>query len=139
MKKYTFINNITWADFAFEAKGKTLEELFSNATEALTSIMVDLKTLKAIKKKTFTLNEKTPEAMLYLFLEKIIFLKDAEQFLAKKINVKIYSKKIIATLYGETINNKTMKLGTDVKGITLHKYKLEKTPTEWKTRVVADV
>ena len=44
--KYKFLEGITEADYAFEAYGKTLNEVFANAALAMTSTMVELNTIK---------------------------------------------------------------------------------------------
>ena len=53
MPKYKFFDHT--ADVLFEAYGKTLSELFTNAALALQEIQVDIKTVSPKKKKTFTL------------------------------------------------------------------------------------
>src|SRR3989338_4902016 len=105
-EKFKFLENISTADAAFEAYGKNLNEVFSNAARALTSIMIDPTSLKARIQKNIILHEKTTEKLLFAFLEELIFLKDAEQFLPKTCAVKILNNKLTATCTGETINYK---------------------------------
>ncbi len=139
--KYAFID-IVRADAAFDAFGKDYSALFANSGEALSSVMVDLKTLSSIKKHTFSLQNKNIQSLLYDFLEEIIFVKDAEQLLFNKFKVTVAKKKVYelhAECVGDKINTKKQKLGVDVKAITLHDFKISKTKDGYKARIVVDV
>lgn len=140
MQPYKILDTVM-ADTSFEAYGKNLNELFQNAALATTSVMIESKTLKARTKKTFTISASTIEELLFSFLEHLIFLKDAEQLLFKTITVTIHEKSLTLTaeLTGDTINTEKQTLGTDVKAVTYHTFKIEKTKIGWKAHVVLDV
>ena len=66
---YKFLEDISLADVAFEASGKTLEELFESAALATTNVMIkDLKTIKPKIKKKIKLHASTVENLLHDFL-----------------------------------------------------------------------
>ena len=142
MPGYRFLEGVVTADLAFEAQGKDLEELFTNAAMALFDAQVKLETVepKIIKKGTFE-NENL-EQLLYDFLEQIIFLKDAEQLLFKTVKVKIIKNKaykLEAEFKGEKIDIKKHELGNDLKAVTWHKFKIEQTPKGWLCQIVIDI
>lgn len=142
MAGWKFIEGITEADYAFEATGKTLAELFTNAAEALENAMVDTKTVAPKQKRTLGLTSEDLKQLLFDFLCELVFLKDAEQLVFSKFNVRIEKKKVYmlhAELLGDKIDATTQKLGTDVKAVTMHEYKLEETVQGWKCQVVLDV
>lgn len=141
MKKYEYIEGIVTADAAFDAYGKDLNELFANAALATTELMVDHKTLKGTLTKTFEINAENTEQLLFKFLDQIIFLKDTEQLLFKTFKITINEKesKLTAECKGDKINREKQKLGTDVKAITYHYFKVEQTKQGWKARVVVDI
>ncbi|MDO8660577.1 MAG: archease [Candidatus Woesearchaeota archaeon] len=156
---YTFLEGITRADVAFEAQGKTQEELIEQAGLALQSVQVELGTVKSVIKRKINITAPTIDNLLYKFLEELVFLKDTEQlvFCDIKANIRTDQKKegtkkreelyLNCELSGEIINPDTQQLGTDIKAVTLHKYKVEKieektsagTNMNWKATVVLDI
>src|SRR3989344_8753725 len=88
-KGYAILDNLTRADTAFEAHGKSINEVFKNSAIALTDVMVDRKTVESKKTKTINLRSDKLEYLLYDFLDEIVFLKDAEVFLLSDLTVKV--------------------------------------------------
>ncbi len=137
---YTFREDITTADVCFDVEAKTLENLFKDAALAIEEVMVDLKSVKKKIKKEITLENTTLEKILFDFLEELIYLKDAEQFLASDFEVKNTGKfKLKVLAKGEKINKKTMKLRTDVKAVTLHQFIIKQEKGKWFSRVILDI
>lgn len=139
---YKFIEGISLADVAFEATGKTLKELFESAGLAVTKTQIeDLKTIKNKKSVTIKLNSSSLEQLLHDFLQELIFYKDAKLLLFNKYSVKIDEKNfsLVAKVCGEKLDMKKHELLVDVKAITWHHFKLEKTKTGWKALVIVDV
>ena len=59
-----------------------------------------------------------------------------------KFNIKITQgkkHKLKAKAYGEKLDMKKHELLVDVKAVSLHNFKVEKTRTKWKTDVILDV
>ncbi|MBI4145583.1 archease [Candidatus Woesearchaeota archaeon] len=142
MKKgFRVLEGIAMADLAFEAVGKDLSELFEHAALAVESAMVDVKTVKPKETTTITLEKDSVETLLYEFLSELVYVKDAEQMLFSEFKVSVAKNKgwqLHAHLKGDTINKK-MKLGTDVKAITLHQFSVTQDKKGWTARVVVDV
>ena len=141
---YKYLENIAMADIAFEASGKTLDELLESSALAITNTMVkDLKKIENIQKKEIKVEAENPEFLLHKFLEEIVFLKDAEKLLFGKFNVRTEKKgkKMIATIqaWGEKLNMKKHELLDDIKAVTWHDFKVQKTGKEWKALVILDV
>lgn len=143
MDKFKYLENLTQADYAFEAYGRSVAELFENSAIALTGLMVDISTVEPkIKKELFFRGEQV-ERMLFDFLQEIIYFKDADVLLFSKFTVSEkkegdeYSVRIV--LEGEEINLEKHKLGIDVKAVTYHKYEVKKENDLWKAVVVIDV
>ena len=143
MKKYKILEDVAIADIAIEAYGKDLDELFENTAFAIFEETADLKNVKDKEKKTIKINADNVEDLLYDFLSEILFLKDRDSFLFKKSNVKINEKNekyyLNAELSGEPIDREKHELRNDIKAITLHMFKIEKTKDGYKAVVVVDV
>ena len=136
---YKFLEDIAIADIAFEASGKDLNELFESAATALESSMANIKKVKPKIRKEINLSKETVEELLFDFLNELVYLKDAESLLFSKFSVKLKGKKLHAEVLGDKIDSKTQELDNDVKAVTLHGFKVEKTKDGWKTTVILDV
>ena len=73
------------ADVKFRAYGKTVEEAFTNAALALTPLLTD-DTVKPISKHKICVESHNKEALLYDFLDEILFQLDVEGFLLAKVD-----------------------------------------------------
>jgi len=143
MKKYKILEDVAIADIAFEIYGKNLNELFENAAFAIFEESADLSKVEEKEKKSIKLKADNVEDLLYDFLSEILFLKDTYSFLFKKSKVKINEKDkkyyLNAELFGEPINREKHELRNDIKAITLHMFKVEKTKSGYKALIVVDV
>jgi len=147
---YRYRSDLTAADVAFEADGKTLEELFKNAALALTNTMIDNPKIigKAIERK-LVMGAESEERLLHDFLDEILFYKDAESLLFGNFTISISEKipsasgkrdlSLEATMTGEEIDNKKHHMIVDAKAVSWHKFKLEQGKRGWKAVVIVDV
>lgn len=138
--KYKYLEHT--ADVLFEAYGKNLPELFTNAGLATEEIMVEFTSLKETEKKEIKVKGTSVEDLLFNFLEELIFLKDAELLLFKKFQITIEEKKeftLKAVGVGEKINPKKQIMGRDVKAVTMHQFEVKKEKNKWKARVILDI
>lgn len=137
---YRFLENISLADVAFEAKGKTLDEMFVSAAEATTETMVkDLKTVKPKVKRNIRLKAESVEKLLFAFLDELVFLKDSKLLLFSKFRIKVSETSLSGEISGEKLDMKKHELLVDVKAITMHMFEVKKEGAFWKARVVLDV
>lgn len=142
MPKYRYLEGVAVADLAFEAFGNDLNELFENAAMAMLSAQADLKTVDARILKEVDLENADIVQLLFDFLNEIIFYKDAEQLIFKTVKANIVRNKaykLHAEFKGEIIDTAKHKLGNDLKAVTMHLFKVEKTKTGWKCTVVVDI
>lgn len=143
---YRYLEGITYADFAFEATGTTLEEVFASAGDAVIALMSGQpEAIAPVIEKELYLSEggKDPDAaLLHEYLQKIVYYKDAENLFLRPGPLKITRRggmaELRGTLRGERIDRDRHELGTDVKGVTYHRYELVKTPQGYRAMVVVD-
>jgi protein archease len=141
---FRFIDGVTMADVAFEASGKTLEEMFASAGAALTSTMIkDPSALKQAEKRELRLEAKDEEGLLHDFLEELIFIKDTEQLLFCGYALKIAKggKGLVLTgsLGGERLDPKKHDLLVDAKAVSRHMFKVRREKGVWKAFAIVDV
>ncbi|MBI2970960.1 MAG: archease [Candidatus Aenigmarchaeota archaeon] len=141
---YKFLPDIAVADVAFEATGRTLDELLEQAALATTNVMVkELKTVKHKVSKKITVKAESEEMLLFNFLQEIIFHKDADLLLFSAYNVGIKKTSkgfaLACTAKGEKLDMKKHELMVDVKAVTLHMFEVKKTKGGWKAHVILDI
>jgi len=141
---YRFLDDVTLADVAFEAEGRTEQELFESAALAVTHTMIrDASQLASGTIRKVQLRGKDIEKLLYDFLEELIFLKDTELLLFKGISVHLRkldsSYELEAELRGEKLDPQKHELLVDVKAVTLHRFSVKYEQGIWKCLVVLDV
>ncbi len=142
MPRYKILPDVAIADVCFEAEGKDLNEVFENAAFATEDIMVDTKTVKPIVKRTITLEQEKIEDLLYDFLSELLFFKDTEWLVFSSITTKIKKNRtynLTTVLKGDVLNQKKHIWRTDVKAVTMHLFKIEKTKKGYLCRVVLDI
>ena len=141
---YRYLEDITVADTAFEAEGKTLDELFSSAALATTNVMVrNLESVQTKIKREFAIQAEDLEQLLYKFLQEIIYYKDAQLLLFSRYEVKVESSegqhRVKAKFYGEKLDMKKHDLIVDVKAVTMHRFEVKQIPNGWRAVAVLDI
>jgi SHS2 domain-containing protein len=141
---YRFLEGLTMADVAFEATGKTLEEMFLAAADAMASVQIkDTAAIELKMERKFSLKAASRERLLHDFLQELIFYKDAELLLFGKCELKITGEEgayeLAAKARGDKLDHAKHQLLTDVKAVSWHKFKVEKTAKGWKAVVIIDV
>lgn len=131
--KYKYLEHT--ADIKFQAFGKTLEEAFSNASYATTNIVSEEKIKEKITKE-IKVKGVDKKALLYQFLEELLFLLNTEDFILSKIKeIKIKNNELTAILIGD--NTKNYKLNTDIKAVTYNDMFIKEKP--YIIQVVLDI
>jgi SHS2 domain-containing protein len=141
---HAFIEDVAIADVAFQAHGATLGAVFEEAGHAVIETMLDdLGDLRCDERRTVALDEDDLELLLLDFLQELIYLKDAEELLLLPGSVQIEQREgryhLRASLTGERIDPTRHRLNVDVKAVTLHRFRLQRTENGWQATVVLDV
>ena len=131
--KYRYLDHT--ADIKFQAFGKSLEEAFSNSAYAMIKIICKEKVMERITKKIM-IKGIDKKSLLYRFLDEILFLLNAKNFLLSKVkNMKIRDNELTADLYGDDLSN--YNLGLDIKSVTYNDMIIEEKP--FMIQVVLDI
>ena len=141
---YEFLEDIAIADIAFQAWGKTLEELFITAGDATINAMIDnLEAIELKETRTFRLENDELDMLLFNFLQEFVYYKDSELLLLRAQQVQIEEKNseyhLTAVTQGERLDRDRHEERVDVKAITLHRFQLEKTDDGWTAMVILDI
>jgi SHS2 domain-containing protein len=141
---YKYLEEIGTADIAFEATGRDLPELFSEAADATTNVMIDnIEAIQPRQTRQIELSNDKLDMLLFDLLQELIFLKDAERLLLRIREVQIDDKAemylVKATAEGETLDVERHHQRADVKAVTLHDFSVKRTEGGWKARVLLDI
>ena len=109
---YHYLEEIGTADIAFEATGRDLPELFRDAADATTNVMIDnIEAIHARETRQIELSNDKLDMLLFDFLQELIFLKDAERLLLRIREVQIAERDELyflkATAEGEPLDRGT--------------------------------
>ena len=141
---YRYLEEIGTADIAFEATGRDLAELFSDAADATTNVMIDnIEAIQARETRQIKVSNDKLDMLLFDFLQELIFLKDAERLLLRIRELQIDHRDkmylVKATAGGETLDAERHHQRAEVKAVTLHNFVVEQTDGGWKARVLLDI
>ena len=141
---YRYLEEIGTADIAFEANARDLPELFSDAADATTNVMIDnIEAIQSRQTRRIQLSNDKLDMLLFDLLQELIFLKDAERLLLRIREVQIEDRDkmflVKATAEGETLDPERHHQRADVKAVTLHNFTVERTDVGWKARVLLDI
>jgi protein archease len=141
---YKYLEEIGTADIAFEATGRHLPELFSEAADATTNVMIDnIEAIQPRQTRQIELSNDKLDMLLFDLLQELIFLKDAERLLLRIREVQIDDRAemylVKATAEGETLDVERHHQRADVKAVTLHDFSVKRTEGGWKARVLLDI
>jgi len=141
---YTYLEEIGTADIAFEATGRDLAELFSDAADATTNVMIDnIEAIQPRETRQIELSNEKLDMLLFDLLQELIFLKDAERLLLRMREVQIDQRDenyfVTATAEGEPLDAERHHQRADVKAVTLHDFSVERMESGWKARVLLDI
>jgi SHS2 domain-containing protein len=141
---FAYVDDGVTSDVTFRAWGATLDELFGAAVDATTAVMVaDLDTVHARLQRGVEADAGALDLLLLRLLEEVVFLKDADRLLLRPAEMHVDADHgrphVRALLVGEPIDRDRHALVADVKAVTLHALRVERTATRWEAQVTLDV
>ena len=128
------------ADLGLRIQAADLDTLFREAAEALFATIVDdLDSVKPIGRHDVSLTGNDREYLLFDWLRELLYRFDAEHRLFSKFDVKVSDQGLTGTAWGEVYDPERHVLGHEVKAITYHELKVEKTGDGWLAEVIVDI
>ncbi|MDA4122985.1 MAG: archease [Thaumarchaeota archaeon] len=140
--RFRFLPDIALADIAFAASADSLGELFESCAAALTTTMVDRRTLRAKLTKEVEMKAEDSDGLLYDFLTQLIIMKDVDSLLFKRFTIEVSKdgKSLRCKMTGEPIDRESQALRNDVKAVTMHMFGINRGRSgSWDATVVLDI
>lgn len=135
MKSFEFMKHT--GDVKFKAYGNSLNQMFENCCLAVSSVFSKGKKIKSLKEKKLFVSGKDYESLLYKFIEELIYLFDAENFVVSKAKIKVEDSKLEAIVYGD--ESKNYKELDAIKSPTYAEMYIKNKNKVWECQVVVDV
>lgn len=141
---YQYLEDEAISDIAFKAWGDNLNDIFKEAAKAVYSLLTNIEELTDDLNYPINIKSDSLEKLLYKFLDEIIYLKDAELFFPKNVDLVIVEDKdgnyiLNGTFYGCEFDYKVHQMGNDIKAITYHDFYLKNLNNKWECYVLVDI
>lgn len=131
------------SDIGFRAYGHDLAEAFENAALALFEVMVDTSKVEPREEVKVELEAEDEEALLYDWLEKLLYFHDTQNLVMSKFRVEISGTnggfKLIARAWGEPFDPAKHPERTAVKAMTYHMMEIKCEPERCSVQAVVDI
>ena len=138
MRKYRLFDHT--ADLGVEIYGKTVNELFANATFSVFDIITELKHVTPTVERKIVVAGEGWEDLLVNYLREILYLFNGEGLLLKECSImKIDQRHLEGNVTGERFDPSKHKINTEIKAVTYHQVTVRETADGWVGRVIFDV
>lgn len=128
------------ADLGLRTRAADLDGLFAEAARALFSAVVeDLGTVVASQRLEFRIAGTDKEYLLFDWLKALLYRFDAEHLLFSRFEVRVGEGGLEAAAWGEPMDPSRHEPNHEVKAITYHRLKVEKTADGWLAEVIVDI
>ena len=142
MKKFEWVEHPS--DIGFRAYGKDLSEAFENAALAFFEVMVDTSKVGPREEVAIELEAEDEKALLYDWLERFLYLRDAKGLVMSKFKVEELKRsnggfKIKAKAWGERFDPKKHEARTAIKAVTYHLMEIKREKGKCSVQTVVDI
>jgi SHS2 domain-containing protein len=128
------------ADLGLRIRAADLETLFVEAAQALfAAIVEDLGTVQPLRRVEVTLAAEETEYLLFDWLKTLLYHFDVEHLLFGKFEVRINRGALTGVAWGEPLDRSRHALEHEVKAITYHALRVDRTPDGWLAEVIVDI
>jgi SHS2 domain-containing protein len=128
------------ADLGLRVQAANLDTLFAEAGLCLFSAIVeDLSTVVAAQELDVRLAGTDREYLLFDWLRTLLYHFDAEHWLFSRFEVHVQDDGLVGAAWGEPLDRSRHELSHEVKAITYHGLKVERTQDGWLAEVIVDI
>jgi SHS2 domain-containing protein len=128
------------ADLGLRVRAADLDTLFAEAAEALFAAIVEGPgTVVASQRVDVRLPPDDREYLLFDWLKALLYHFDAEHLLLARFAVHVGDDGLSGSAWGEPLDRARHELAHEVKAITYHGLRLERTADGWLAEVIVDI
>ncbi len=127
------------ADLRVEARGPDLPALFAESVQALFSLLVDRRTVRAAAERTLHVRGESPEEALYLLLREAFLLLALDGYLVRSARVTMNGTAAQLIAAGEPYDASRHAVRREIKAVTAHGLSVGTDRRSFVARFVVDV
>lgn len=128
------------ADIGLRARAADLDGLFAEAARALFSVIVEnFDQVQPHEDVSIAVDGQRLDDLMYDWLSELLCVLDMRHMLLCQFNVSVSDSGLAATARGEPIDPARHRLDTEVKAITYHGLKVERSGGGWLAEIIVDL
>jgi SHS2 domain-containing protein len=128
------------ADLGLRVRAASLEQLFAEAAAALLAVLVaNPAAVRGVQEKTFRVAGDQYDYLLFDWLSELLYTFETEHLVWAQCDVQLDPQGLVAVCRVEPIDRQRHDLDHEVKAITYHELKVERTADGWLTEVIVDI
>ena len=128
------------ADVGFDVRGATRKELFSHAATALFELVTHLQAIDMESERSLTISGADRDDLWINYLRELLYIFNGSRFLIRTVDIqKMGNKSLTMVVKGEPFDPAKHEILTEIKAVTYHQAKVEKTAAGWTGRFIVDV
>ncbi len=140
---WEYLEEEALADIGIKVTGKDLNELFRDACLSIANLMTDPSNLDELMQKAIQFEEKSLDLLLHTLLEEMVYLKDAELFFVKNVELHVDKENegyaVKGKFVGDLFDPENDKIGNDIKAITMHDFYVKQVDNGWEAHFIIDI
>lgn len=138
MKRYELLDHT--ADIGIIVCGVELPETFGNAAYAMFDILTDIDEVKETGRFDIQVSANDVEELLVTWLDELLYRYETERVIFKRFVIEDMDKTSLrAVAFGEKMDPLRHEIKLEIKSVTYHQLKVEKTDDGWRAQVIFDV
>jgi SHS2 domain-containing protein len=128
------------ADLGLRIWASSRNSLFADAAAGLFSLIVpDLASIRLSETRLLQLGSESLDYLLFDWLNELLYLYEVQHLLLARFDVEVTDEGLAAQVHGEPIDHNRHVLDHEVKAITYHGLKLERSANLWLAEVIVDI
>jgi SHS2 domain-containing protein len=138
MKRYETFDHT--ADIGIRAFGRTPEEVFIHAAEALFSLLTDLNSVRGEITRAVEIRGSDLEDLLVRWLGELLYLWEGEGYLFREFSIGQLAPPLLrAEARGERFDPARHEIRTEIKAVTYHQAEVSQAGGSWAAKVILDL
>jgi SHS2 domain-containing protein len=138
MRRYELLDHT--ADIGIVAFGGDLPEAFGNAAYAMFDILTDTDKIRDMDRFDLRVSASNIEELLVTWLDELLYRYETERLICKRFVIDdMDDVSLRATVFGEKLDPTRHEVKLEIKSVTYHQLKVEKTDDGWRAQVIFDV
>ena len=128
------------ADLGLRVRASTLEELFLDSARGLLAMLVaNPDDVRAEVTKTISLTADDLSYLLFDWLTELLYAFESDRVLFSQVELTIEGNMLTACCRGELMDEDRHRMEHEVKAITYHGLRVEKSASGWEAEVIVDI